>query len=223
MLKRSNQAQDFTSQHVTKSCYPIGQVVNQLEALIGGVILISKQKSHKMKLKSVVSLQNPTPVRDGNLQERVTFTFLTTSHCQSHTFAHPSDLNRIPWKLWKYFTTLPSDIESDESSLGEAEDVVTAKSSSSENTNIDEENDDNSYSGPVKLKFRKHTVSEKDRRKNVGRIPTKCKSRRCAYCSTRAKPHRTRWVCCNCDVVLCMIVKSNDSVTCFEKFHKDWK
>ncbi|GFW62033.1 uncharacterized protein TNCV_1684641 [Trichonephila clavipes] len=42
----------------------------------------------------------------------------------------------------------------------------------------------NSYSGPMKLKFRKHTVSEKDRLKNVGHIPTKCKSRRSAYCST---------------------------------------
>ncbi|GFY75975.1 tnp_zf-ribbon_2 domain-containing protein [Trichonephila inaurata madagascariensis] len=50
----------------------------------------------------------------------------------------------------------------------------------------------NSYSGPMKLKFRKHTVSEKNRLKNVGPVPTECKSRRCAYCYTRAKPHRTR-------------------------------
>ncbi|GFT19356.1 hypothetical protein TNCV_2532941 [Trichonephila clavipes] len=35
-----------------------------------------------------------------------------------------------------------------------------------------------SYSGPMKLKFRKRTVSEKDILKN-GHIPTKCKSRRC--------------------------------------------
>ncbi|GFY46965.1 hypothetical protein TNIN_77371 [Trichonephila inaurata madagascariensis] len=40
---------------------------------------------------------------------------------------------------------------------------------------------------PMKLKFRKHAVSEKDRLKNVGHIPTKCKSRRCAYCYTRVK------------------------------------
>ncbi|GFY57039.1 tnp_zf-ribbon_2 domain-containing protein [Trichonephila inaurata madagascariensis] len=76
----------------------------------------------------------------------------------------------------------------------------------------------NSYSGLMK-----QTVSEKDRLKNVGHIPTKCKSRRCAYCYTRAKPHRTRRICSNCDVGLCMIAKSNDNVTCFEKFHKDWK
>ncbi|GFY50057.1 tnp_zf-ribbon_2 domain-containing protein [Trichonephila inaurata madagascariensis] len=69
----------------------------------------------------------------------------------------------------------------------------------------------NSYSGPVKLKFKKHTVSEKDRLKNVGHIPTKCKSRRCTYYSTRVKPHRTRWMCPNCDVGLCMIAKSNDN------------
>ncbi|GFS65813.1 hypothetical protein TNIN_5911 [Trichonephila inaurata madagascariensis] len=50
----------------------------------------------------------------------------------------------------------------------------------------------NSYSGPVKMKFRRHTVSKKDRLKIVGHIPTKCKCRRCAYCSTREKPHRTR-------------------------------
>ncbi|GFY61287.1 uncharacterized protein TNIN_250821 [Trichonephila inaurata madagascariensis] len=210
----------------------------------------------------------------------------------------------IPEAL-EVFHNLPSDIESDESSLSEAEDVMIAKSSSSENTDIDEEKDDisvpgpssifkvtcgkkasvkipnmpfteqsepsgeitslqdpspvdrkskkkmvapyvfhffdmtivnsyilwslmhgektpfynnlksfrldltglvsighqkfpekrfasNSYSGPMKLKFRKHTVSEKDRHKNAGHVPTKCKSRRCDYCYTRAKPHRTR-------------------------------
>ncbi|GFY45048.1 uncharacterized protein TNIN_69201 [Trichonephila inaurata madagascariensis] len=156
----------------------------------------------------------------------------------------------IPEAL-EVFHTLPSDIESDESSLSEAEGVMTAKSSSRENTDIDEEKDDisvpgpsrifkvtwknkasslmhgeknayynnlksfrldlitslvsighqkfpdkrfasNFYSVPMKLKFRKHTVSEKDRLKNVGHIPIKCKSRRCAYYYTRAKPHRTR-------------------------------
>ncbi|PRD19862.1 UNVERIFIED_CONTAM: hypothetical protein NCL1_56184 [Trichonephila clavipes] len=82
----------------------------------------------------------------------------------------------------------------------------------------------NSYSGPVKLKFRRiHTVSEKNRLKNVGHILTNCKSKRRTYRSTRAKPRRTRWMCPNCDVGLCMIAKSNANVTCFEKFHKDWK
>ncbi|GFV56861.1 uncharacterized protein TNCV_146131 [Trichonephila clavipes] len=48
----------------------------------------------------------------------------------------------IPGAL-EVFHNLPSDIESNESSLSEAEDVMTGKSSSaSENTNIDEEKDD---------------------------------------------------------------------------------
>ncbi|GFQ88816.1 tnp_zf-ribbon_2 domain-containing protein [Trichonephila clavata] len=79
------------------------------------------------------------------------------------------------------------------------------------------------FSGPVKLKFREHTVSEKARLKNVGHILTKCKSRRCAYCSTTTKPHRTRWMCSNCGVGLRMIAKSNNNATCFEKFLEDWK
>ncbi|GFW48033.1 tnp_zf-ribbon_2 domain-containing protein [Trichonephila clavipes] len=100
---------------------------------------------------------------------------------------------------------------------------MTAKSSSSETTDIDEEKDvisvpgpfcipkfaSNTCSGPVKLKFRKHAVSEEDRLKNVGQIPTKHKSRRCVYCSTRAKPHRTRWMCPYWNVGLCMIAKKH--------------
>lgn len=39
---------------------------------------------------------------------------------------------------------------------------------------------------------------------------------RCALCSTREKPHRTRWHCSTCSVGLCLTEKSN----CFEKFHK---
>ncbi|GFY43087.1 piggyBac transposable element-derived protein 4 [Trichonephila inaurata madagascariensis] len=52
----------------------------------------------------------------------------------------------IPEAL-EVFHNLPSDFESDESSLSEAEDVITAKSSSSENTDIDEEKDDISVPG----------------------------------------------------------------------------
>ncbi|GFS45006.1 uncharacterized protein TNIN_141981 [Trichonephila inaurata madagascariensis] len=46
------------------------------------------------------------------------------------------------------FHNLPSDIESDESLLSEAEDVMTAKSSSSEHIDIDEEKDDIRVPGP---------------------------------------------------------------------------
>ncbi|GFS78231.1 uncharacterized protein TNCV_3171951 [Trichonephila clavipes] len=52
----------------------------------------------------------------------------------------------IPGAL-EVFHNLPSDIKSDESSLGEAEDVMTAKSSSRENTDIEEEKDDISTRG----------------------------------------------------------------------------
>ncbi|GFQ66948.1 o-acyltransferase like protein [Trichonephila clavata] len=70
---------------------------------------MSKQKSRKTKLKSMVSPQNQTPVRDEALE---------------------------------VFHNLHSDIETDELSLGEAEDIMSEKSSSSENTDIDEEVDD---------------------------------------------------------------------------------
>ncbi|GFV65920.1 uncharacterized protein TNCV_3360361 [Trichonephila clavipes] len=52
----------------------------------------------------------------------------------------------------KVFHNLPSDIESNESSFSEAEDVITAKSSSqSKNTDIDEEKDDISVPGPSRI------------------------------------------------------------------------
>ncbi|GFY73694.1 uncharacterized protein TNIN_387611 [Trichonephila inaurata madagascariensis] len=56
----------------------------------------------------------------------------------------------IPEAL-EVFHNLPSDIESDESSLSEAEDVMTSKSSSSENNDIDEEKDDISVPGPSRI------------------------------------------------------------------------
>ncbi|GFY45961.1 uncharacterized protein TNIN_272271 [Trichonephila inaurata madagascariensis] len=56
----------------------------------------------------------------------------------------------IPEAL-EVFHNLPSDIESDESSLNEAEDVMNAKSSSSENTDIDEEKDGISVPGPSRI------------------------------------------------------------------------
>lgn len=79
------------------------------------------------------------------------------------------------------------------------------------------------HAKPVKLKFRKDKVSEKDRLKNVGHILQKCKSRRCAYCSTTSKPHRTSYMCPTCDVSLCMVIKGASNATCFEKFHAEWK
>ncbi|GFS37622.1 hypothetical protein TNIN_134161 [Trichonephila inaurata madagascariensis] len=48
-------------------------------------------------------------------------------------------------------SNLPSDIESDESSLREAEDVMTEKVSSSENTDIDEEKMTKILPGPPRI------------------------------------------------------------------------
>jgi hypothetical protein len=39
---------------------------------------------------------------------------------------------------------------------------------------------------------------------------------RCAFCSTRERPHRTRWHCSSCNVGLCLTEKQN----CFLSFHK---
>ncbi|GFY78600.1 uncharacterized protein TNIN_491971 [Trichonephila inaurata madagascariensis] len=61
--------------------------------------------------------------------------------------------NSCVMKALEVFHNLPSDIESDESSLSEAEDVMTAKSSSSENTDIDEEKDDISVPGPSRISY----------------------------------------------------------------------
>ncbi|GFS32972.1 uncharacterized protein TNIN_412021 [Trichonephila inaurata madagascariensis] len=56
----------------------------------------------------------------------------------------------IPEAL-EVFHNLPSDFESYESSLSEAEDFMTAKSSSSENTDIDEGKDDTSVTGESRI------------------------------------------------------------------------
>ncbi|GFR23168.1 uncharacterized protein TNCT_248391 [Trichonephila clavata] len=56
----------------------------------------------------------------------------------------------IPEAL-ELFHNLQSDIETDELSLSEAGDIMSEKSSSSENTNIDEEVDDISEPGPSRI------------------------------------------------------------------------
>ncbi|GFR00035.1 hypothetical protein TNCT_491321 [Trichonephila clavata] len=71
-----------------------------------------------MKLKSIVSTRNQTPVRGEALEE---------------------------------FNILHSAIENDELSLSEAEDIMSEKSSSSENTDIDEAVDDISWPGPSRI------------------------------------------------------------------------
>ncbi|GFY39062.1 uncharacterized protein TNIN_389791 [Trichonephila inaurata madagascariensis] len=69
-----------------------------------------------------------------------------------YDFAKDTDTSKIQkisiTTALEVFHNLPSDFESDESSLSEEEDVITAKSSSSENTDIDEEKNDISVPGP---------------------------------------------------------------------------
>lgn len=46
-------------------------------------------------------------------------------------------------------------------------------------------------------------------------MPQRGNSRRCALCSTRIEPHRTRWSCSSCEVGLCL----NDKKNCFSRYH----
>lgn len=68
----------------------------------------------------------------------------------------------------------------------------------------------------VRLPPKKIFVPNEMRFKDTFHLPVKCKSRRCAYCSTMEKPHRTRVMCETCNVGLCMHRKRD----CFELFHK---
>lgn len=72
---------------------------------------------------------------------------------------------------------------------------------------------DASAAPPYKLK-----VSKEKRYRNVEHIPIKCTRRRCAYCSTKKNPHRSRYMCKTCNVGLCFL-KSGSS--CFEKYHSE--
>lgn len=49
-------------------------------------------------------------------------------------------------------------------------------------------------------------------------LPVYGTQRRCAYCSTKAEPHRSRWSCKACEVALCLGDKKN----CFLLFHSEY-
>lgn len=65
-------------------------------------------------------------------------------------------------------------------------------------------------------KKQKYRVSDETRLKNADHLPVKCKPKRCAFCSTKAKPHYTRIMCQTCNVGLCL---NKQNAECFEKFH----
>ncbi|GFQ96376.1 hypothetical protein TNCT_495361 [Trichonephila clavata] len=88
-----------------------------------------------MKLKFMVSPRNQTPVRDGKLR-RGSHSHLNMHEQLSRTSALSQDMALYPTsrsyiftlnitKALEVFHNLPSDIESDESSLSEEEDIVT--------------------------------------------------------------------------------------------------
>lgn len=62
----------------------------------------------------------------------------------------------------------------------------------------------------------KVTVPPEIRYSKCAHLPIHGNKVRCAHCSTRAQPHRTRWHCSSCNVGLCLSEKSN----CFFKFHQ---
>lgn len=70
-------------------------------------------------------------------------------------------------------------------------------------------------STPEHNKFKVYVPMER-RTDKVAHIPIHGSKVRCARCSTRSKPHRTRWHCTSCKVGLCLTNISN----CFAEFHK---
>lgn len=72
--------------------------------------------------------------------------------------------------------------------------------------------------GPVKknktINYRKYDSMPNHRFAAV-HLPVHGNSRRCAQCSTKAKPHRSKWACAHCDVALCLGDKKN----CFQLYH----
>lgn len=67
-----------------------------------------------------------------------------------------------------------------------------------------------------KQSFFKPYVPIEKRFDKAAHLPVRGTSRRCAFCSSAAQPHRTKWSCENCGVGLCM----NDTKNCFAKYHK---
>lgn len=46
-------------------------------------------------------------------------------------------------------------------------------------------------------------------------MPIRSGSRRCAYCSSKSEPHRSKWSCSICEVALCL----NETNNCFKEYH----
>eukprot|EP00102_Acyrthosiphon_pisum_P020738 XP_016657948.1 PREDICTED: piggyBac transposable element-derived protein 4-like [Acyrthosiphon pisum] len=68
---------------------------------------------------------------------------------------------------------------------------------------------------PKKINLFKPKIPIEQRFSNVGHPPQSCSSRRCNNCSTKGKPHRTKWECMSCKIGLCLTNEKN----CFISFH----
>lgn len=68
---------------------------------------------------------------------------------------------------------------------------------------------------PVVNRHKVHVPLER-RTDKAADMPVHGTKVRCAFCSTRERPHRTRWHCSSCNVGLCLTEKQN----CFLSFHK---
>lgn len=70
-------------------------------------------------------------------------------------------------------------------------------------------------SEPTPNKYKPHVPLER-RISKAAHMPIHGTKVRCANCSTRNSPHRTRWHCSSCNVGLCLTATKN----CFALFHK---
>lgn len=69
--------------------------------------------------------------------------------------------------------------------------------------------------GNIVNRFKVHVPIER-RSDKAAHMPQHGNKVRCARCSTRSSPHRTRWHCSSCGVGLCLTANKN----CFLAFHK---
>ena len=69
---------------------------------------------------------------------------------------------------------------------------------------------------PKQISHFKTAVPHGRRYDKAAHMPIHGSSRRCAYCSTKSEPHRSRWSCTTCIVALWL----SESRNCFLKFHK---
>lgn len=82
-------------------------------------------------------------------------------------------------------------------------------------------NQSKSPRGGQKKKLKQHTtfkpkVLYEKRFNSCDHMPVRKNSRRCANCSTKSQPHRSKWSCSICDVGLCL----NEEKNCFKDYHE---